>query len=93
MSGLRVVLDSNVIISGIVFGEHPRHIIECALQGSILCFISMPILDEIRGVLQRPKFGFHANQVLFISEELHGLFQIVTPKTKFKVIDNGRMIT
>lgn len=84
----RIVLDSNVIISGIIFGGNPRKIIEYALQGSAQCFISLPILDEIMVVLQRPKFNLQANQILSIIEELHALCRIVTPKTKFSVIDD-----
>ncbi len=39
----------------------------------------MPILDEVRDVLRRPKFGLSSDQALALAEELHGLCQVVTP--------------
>jgi putative PIN family toxin of toxin-antitoxin system len=72
---MRVVFDSNVIISGFLFGGPPARILEKALSGSILCYTSLPILDEVRGVLQRPKFGLSPEQAQFFIEELHDLCQ------------------
>ena len=43
------------------FGSSFNHIVE----GSVLCFTSLPILDEIRDVLQRPKFGLSPDQSLW----------------------------
>ena len=87
MTPPRIVLDSNVIISGILFGGHPGRLLEHALDGSLQCFLSLPILDEIREVLQRPKFGLSSEQALTLIEELHDLCCIVTPKTGVRVID------
>lgn len=82
----RVVLDSNVIISGFLFGGHPAHLLECALAGRIRCFTSLPILDEVREVLQRPKFGLSPDQALTFIEELHELCDIVTPKRRVRAV-------
>lgn len=86
MTPLRIVLDSNVIISGILFGGHPGRILEYILDGSVQCFTSLPILDEIREVLQRPKFGFSPDQALTLIGELHELCHIVVPKVKITAI-------
>ena len=86
MTPLRIVLDSNVVISGILFGGHPGLLLEHALDGSVECFLSLPILDEIREVLQRPKFGLSPDQALTLIEELHDLCHIVTPKAKVQAI-------
>ena len=82
----RVVLDSNVILSGFLFGGHPGRLLEHALDGSIQCFASLPILDEIREVLQRPKFGLSSEQALTLIEELHDLCRIVTPTGRVRAI-------
>lgn len=82
----RVVLDSNVIISGFLFGGTPARILEYALAGQIACFTSLPILDEVREVLQRPKFGLSPDQALTLIEELHGLCEIVTPTRRVHAI-------
>ena len=82
----RVVVDSNVIISGFLFGGHPAHLLECALAGRIRGFTSLPILDEVREVLQRPKFGLSPEQALTFVEELHKLCDIVTPKRRVRAV-------
>ena len=86
MSKLRVVFDSNVIISGFLFGGHPARLLEYALASSIHSFTSLPILDEVRNVLQRPKFGLSSEQALTFVEELHELFDVVTPTKRVRII-------
>jgi uncharacterized protein len=86
MTPLRVVLDSNVVISGFLFGGLPARILGHAAKGSVQCFMSLPILDEIRDVLQRPKFGLSSEQALAIVGELHDLCRIVTPTTRVRVV-------
>lgn len=82
----RIVLDSNVIISGFLFGGHPARLLEHALDGSVQCFISLPILDEVRDVLQRPKFGLSSDQALALTEQLHDLCEVVMPKKRLRVV-------
>ena len=86
MKTLRVVLDSNVIISGFLFGGPPARLLEHALHDSVQACTSLPILDEVRDVLQRPKFGLTSDQALTLIEELHDLCEIVTPRRRVKVV-------
>ncbi|MCF7837609.1 MAG: putative toxin-antitoxin system toxin component, PIN family [Candidatus Marinimicrobia bacterium] len=86
MTSFRVVLDSNVIISGFLFSGPPAHLLKCALHGSVQICISLAMLDEVRDVLQRPKFGLSSDQALTLIEDLHDLCQIVTPTTHVHVI-------
>ena len=83
---LRVVLDSNVIISGFLFGGLPGALIAHAVAGSVRCFSSLPILDEVREVLQRPKFALSPDQALSLIEQLHALFEFVTPRQRIHAI-------
>lgn len=83
----RVVLDSNVIISGFLFGGPPARLLACALAGQIACFTSLPILDEVRDVLQRPKFGLSPDQALTLIEALHDLCVIVSPTRRIQAVD------
>jgi putative PIN family toxin of toxin-antitoxin system len=82
----RVVLDSNVIISGFLFGGPPGRLLERALAGQLTCFTSLPILDEVREVLQRPKFGLSPDQALTLIEEFHNLCEIVTPMRRVQAV-------
>ena len=84
----RVVLDTNILISAIVFGGPPREILQLVLGGSVFGVISIPILDELRDVLLRPKFGFSSEQVLAIVEELHAAFEVNNPPQTITAIKN-----
>ena len=86
MKPLRVVLDSNVVISGFLFGGPPGRILQQVVEGSVLGFISLAILDEIRDVLQRPKFGLSTEQSLTLVEELHEVCRVVTPREHVRAV-------
>ncbi|MFP3871263.1 MAG: putative toxin-antitoxin system toxin component, PIN family [Candidatus Aenigmatarchaeota archaeon] len=53
----RVVLDTNVLISGIFWEGKPAEIIRKAEDEKIEVVISDQILEELEGVLKRPYFG------------------------------------
>ncbi len=53
----RVTLDSNIYLSALVFGGKPMRLIEMAVEGEIEVAISDPIIEEVRGNLQK-KFGW-----------------------------------
>lgn len=54
---MRVILDTNVVISGIFWGGHPRRILDLARSGEITICTSQALLDELLDVLSRPKFA------------------------------------
>ena len=83
----RIVLDSNVIISGVIFDGPPRRILEYAIDDKIECCTSLPILDEVRDVLQRPKFGLSPEQALSLAEEISELCNLVAPREHVDVIE------
>ncbi len=83
---LRVVLNSNVIISEFLFGGPLGAVLSHAVAGSIRCFTSLAILDEVRDVLQRPKFGLTPDQALRVIEELHDLCEVVRPRQRIVVV-------
>jgi len=59
----RVVADSNVIISAIVFGGVPELIIAGVRDGRFELYLSRFILEEIADVLSRPKFGWATDEI------------------------------
>lgn len=82
----RVVLDSNVIISGFLFGGPPARLIEQIVNGTIHGFTSLPILDEVRDVLQRPKFGLSPEQAFRLVEELYRSCTLVKPSRRIRAM-------
>jgi putative PIN family toxin of toxin-antitoxin system len=82
----RIVLDTNVLISAILFGGPPREALKLVISGTVDCSLSLAILDELRDVLQRPKFKFSPEQSFNVLEELHAACDIINPMVKINVI-------
>jgi putative PIN family toxin of toxin-antitoxin system len=83
---LRVVLDTNVLISAILFGGKPRQILEKAIRGEIRLCISEPILEELKGVLQRSKFDYSPEMIQFILTELTSIADFMNPSKTINVV-------
>lgn len=43
---MKIVVDTNVVISGVFFGGNPRQIIEAIVNGDIKAYATTKILDE-----------------------------------------------
>ena len=82
-----IVLDTNVILSAILFGGKPRQILEMALHGSIQIYLSEPLVEELSSVLRRPKFHYNAEAVQIIISELIGIAKWVEPAQQISIID------
>jgi len=67
----RVVLDTNVFISGLLFGGKPGRILSQAREGNLRLLLSAEILEEYIKVLSYPKFDLRAADIKrIIREEL-----------------------
>jgi len=82
----RIVLDTNVLISAILFGGPPREVLELVISGTMDCSLSLSILDELRDVLRRPKFGFSVEQSLQVLEELHAVCDVIHPVERILIL-------
>lgn len=82
----KVVLDTNILISAVVFGGKPREILKQAIEGKIRLAVSEPIIKEIREVLGRDKFGYPASMIHFIIGELESIAEFVEPQKKIEII-------
>jgi putative PIN family toxin of toxin-antitoxin system len=54
---IRVVFDTNIIISGRLWSGAPRQALAEADGGQVESFISESMLDELKEVISRPKFA------------------------------------
>ena len=84
---IRIVLDTNVLISALLFGGNPRKILELVLAEKIHLLSSPEILKETEGVLSRPKFKLKKSAVKSMMKELEDICEIVYPSKHFKVVD------
>jgi putative PIN family toxin of toxin-antitoxin system len=83
---LRAVLDTNILISAILFGGKPRQILDKAIRGEIRLCLSEPILEELKGVLKRSKFDYSPEMIQFILTELTAIADFVNPSETINVV-------
>ncbi len=85
---MRIVCDTNVLISGVLFGGNPRRILSLAARGQIVVCISTAILVEVEEVLLRPKFALSPTRVSAILDLFQQTFVHVVPCERFHVVDD-----
>lgn len=73
----RAVLDTNVLVSAIVFGGVPERVVDAARENVISGVVSLHILNELRTVLTRPRFGVHPELVDALAEEISRFCEVV----------------
>ena len=83
---MRIVCDTNVLVSGILFQGPPRRILDMVSRGDVTNNTSPDLLREADDVLSRPKFGLRAEQVAGIIALFRDTFEIVHPSRRFKVV-------
>lgn len=53
---MRLVLDTNVVASAVLWGGVPRQLLQAGREKRISLFTSIPLLAELTDILVRPKF-------------------------------------
>lgn len=80
---MRLVLDTNTALSGLLWGGTPGRLIDAALDGRIELASSTALLAELQGVLSRDKFSAPlVRRGLTVADVFDGyaaLVQIVVP--------------
>jgi putative PIN family toxin of toxin-antitoxin system len=79
-------LDTNVLISALVFGGIPRQILNQAIRGDLRLCLSEATLSELSEVLQKPKFRFPPAVVHQILAELTAIGELVRPARRIRQI-------
>jgi hypothetical protein len=74
---MRVVLDTNVLISAILFGGLPEELLRRGLEGAFLMVTSDTLLDELEDTLQA-RFGFPRIRSRLVRQELEAVADLVT---------------
>jgi putative PIN family toxin of toxin-antitoxin system len=85
---IKVVLDTNIYISGILFAGKPREVLDLAIKGKIHVFISPDILSELRDVLSIKKFCFSPERVDIIIREIESITTMVNPAKKYSIVSH-----
>ncbi len=85
---LRIVLDTNVMISAIIHNGKPRKLFQNGINGQYQILMSKEILNEISEVLQRPKLRMTAEDTIRIVSAIVQSSENVPVKSQFQVIVN-----
>ena len=54
---MRLVLDTNVVVSALLWGGEPRLLLQAGREKRVELFTSTALLAELSEVLERPKFA------------------------------------
>ena len=91
----QVTLDSNVYLSGIVFGGKPKRLLEMAIDGEIEVAVSDPIIQEVRRHLLG-KFGWSEPRAAEAVESIAEFARHVTPAETIETVptdpDDNRVL-
>ena len=85
---LRIVLDTNVLLSAIVCNGKPRKLFQMGIDGKYKILISKETLDELSEVIQRPKFKMTREGIVRIVSALMETGENVRIISNFEVINN-----
>ena len=88
---MRVVLDTNVIVSAVLIpGSSPDSIVRASRRGAVDLVTSAPLLHELEDVLGRPRIaerlGWTAEERASFIAALTDFAVIVAPKERFQVV-------
>ena len=84
---MRVVLDTNVLISAVFWAGKPKEVLNVVRRGHVVFVTSGPLLDELRSVLvdkQKP-FALDEKQAEIFLEHLGDFAEIIQPTSKLSV--------
>lgn len=84
----RIVLDTNVLVSGVLNPDGPPGKILLLLTrlGTARLLVSPEILSEYLEVLAREKFGLKDETIAFLLHNLVGLSETITPEQKIDLL-------
>ena len=82
---VKMVVDTNVLISAILFGGNPEKVLNMAEENRIEMLISLQILEEFTNVLQ-DKFSFSQDMAELAASKIKEISTLVIPTQRLSVI-------
>ena len=85
---MRVVLDTNVVVSALLFTDISSKLVQLWQGGAITALVSRAILEEYLRVLSYPKFKLSEGDIRgLIQEELLPYVEVVKTRRRLRVVD------
>lgn len=76
---MRVLLDTNVLVSAVLSGGLPRRLLDHALRGRFVLVTGDDLLDEFEDVV-RDRFGFDRSAARLVRAELDTIAELAQPR-------------
>jgi|SRR3989344_3488495 len=78
-SRIKVVLDTNVLVSAIVFGGIPKKVLNLILKEKLIGVTSVSLMAELSEVVHK-KFPFSKSDLEYLEDQIITDFEIVKPR-------------
>lgn len=91
---LKAVLDTNILISSILFGGKPRQIIKLVQENKIIAITTSALMAELIEVLVK-KFQFTTDKIILVEELIKENFTVVYPSETLHITsdeDDNRVL-
>jgi len=83
---MKIVVDTNVLISALGWRKSEHHLIKRVFMGEINLYLSPVILEEFIQVSKRKKFGFSSDEIEEFVTSLIEVCEMVIPQEKIDEI-------
>lgn len=89
---LRVVLDTNVLVSGLIMLGKPRELLSIVARREANLVLSKEILNEFMKVVKRRKFTEYVaeEQIERFVENIERIAEFIEPESHLKVVDDPK---
>jgi len=89
---LRVVLDTNVLVSGLIMLGKPRELLSIVARREANLVLSREILNEFMKVVKRKKFTEYVaeEQIERFVENIERIAEFIEPESRFEVVDDPK---
>ena len=82
---MRIVVDTNVLISGVFFGGFPRKILRASVEGRVRAYASMEILNEYQEIIREMVLRKQGNIDVSILNPLIRSMEIIEPASQIEI--------
>lgn len=91
---MKVVLDTNILVSALVYGGNPQDLLELVIVKQIKGVTSLPLVVELIEILTK-KFSFTPEKVYQIEEKIKKSFEFIHPIKALDIVrdkDDNRVL-
>ena len=79
---IRVVIDTNVLVSALLTGGLPEAVVDLAISGEVQWFASESILAEYEDVIKRPRLAIDSDKAADAMARIRAIVSIVSPAVR-----------